>query len=134
MSKSLVVASLSSFVFLVVVDFIWLSNAINFLYRPRLGGLLAEKPVLWAAALFYVLYGVGMAVFAVRPALAGGGVLTALWTGAFLGLLAYGTYDLTNQATIKGWSVTVTIVDMAWGALVTGLAAAFGVWVAQKVG
>lgn len=134
MSKPLLIAALSSFTLLVVVDFIWLSQAVNFLYRPKLGGLLAEKPVLWAALLFYILYGVGMAFLAIRPALAGGGVQTAAWTGALMGLVAYGTYDLTNQATLKGWSITVTIVDMAWGALVTAAACAFGVWVSQKLG
>ncbi len=133
MSKSLVIASLASFLLLVVVDFVWLSQAVNFLYRPKLGGLLAEKPALGAAALFYLLYGVGMAALVIRPALAGGGVLTAAWTGALLGLVAYGTYDLTNQATLKGWSVTVTVVDMAWGAFVTAAVCAFGVWVSEKV-
>jgi uncharacterized membrane protein len=132
MSKSLVIATLSSFVVLVVVDFIWLSNAVNFLYRPKLGGLLAEKPVMWAAVLFYLIYGVGIGFFVLRPALATGSLLTALYTGAALGLLAYGTYDLTNQATIKGWSVTITIIDMAWGAFVTALASTIGLWVAQK--
>jgi len=134
MTKSLTIASLSSLAFLVVVDFVWLSNAINFLYRPRIGALLADKPVLWAAALFYLLYGLGMAVIVLRPAVAENSVFTALWMGAFMGLIAYGTYDLTNQATLKGWSVTITVVDMAWGAFITGVSCAFGMWVAQKVG
>jgi uncharacterized membrane protein len=134
MSKSLLVASLSSFVLLVVIDFIWLTNASNFLYKPKLGPLLLEKPVLWVAALFYLLYAVGIAGLVLRPAVAEGSIITALWMGALLGLVAYGTYDLTNQATIKGWSLTVTVVDMAWGAFVTGVVSAFGVWVSEKVG
>jgi uncharacterized membrane protein len=133
-TKSFTIASLASLAFLVVVDFVWLSNAINFLYRPKLGSMLLEKPLMWAAVLFYLLYGTGMAVIAIRPALADGSVLTALWMGAFMGLVAYGTYDLTNLATLKGWSVTITLVDMAWGAFITGVSCAFGVWVAQKVG
>ena len=134
MSKTLVVASLTSLVLLVAVDFVWLSNAVNFLYRPKLGALLAEKPVLWAAVAFYLLYGVGMSLLVIRPALAEGGMFTAAWTGALLGLVAYGTYDLTNQTTLKGWSITVTVVDMAWGAFVTAAACAVGVWVSEKVG
>ena len=134
MSKSFVIASLTSVLLLVVVDFVWLSQAVNFLYRPKLGGLLAERPVIWAAVLFYLLYGIGMAMLVIRPALTGGGVLTAAWSGALLGLVAYGTYDLTNQATLRGWSFTVTVVDMAWGALVTAAACAAGVWVAKQVG
>ena len=117
-----------------MVDFIWLTTASNFLYKPKLGPLLLEKPVLWAAALFYVLYAVGVAVLILRPAVAEGSVFTALWTGALLGLVAYGAYDLTNQATLKGWSLTVTVVDMAWGAFVTGVVSAFGVWVGNKFG
>ncbi len=134
MSKPLIIASFSSFLLLVVVDYFWLSNAVNFLYRPKLGALLADKPVLWAAALFYVLYGIGVAVLVLRPALAEGGIVAALWMGALFGLVAYGTYDLTNQATIKGWSLTVTVVDMVWGAFITGVVSAFGVWVSQRVG
>ena len=134
MSKPLIIASFSSFLLLVVVDYFWLSNAVNFLYRPKLGALLADKPVLWAAALFYVLYGIGVAVLVLRPALVESGIVAALWMGALFGLVAYGTYDLTNQATIKGWSLTVTVVDMVWGAFITGVVSAFGVWVSQKVG
>jgi len=133
MTKSMIVASLSSFLLLVVVDFIWLSKAVNFLYRPKLGALLADKPSLVPAIVFYLLYGLGMALLVIRPAVAAGSVFTALWTGALLGLVAYGTYDLTNQATLKGWSMTVTVVDMAWGGLVTALTSAAGVWIAQKV-
>jgi len=134
MSKPLIIASFSSFLLLVVVDYFWLSNAVNFLYHPKLGALLADKPVLWAAALFYVLYGIGVAVLVLRPALVESGIVAALWMGALFGLVAYGTYDLTNQATIKGWSLTVTVVDMVWGAFITGVVSAFGVWVSQKVG
>lgn len=134
MTKSVIIASLSSILLLVVVDFIWLSNAMNFLYKPKLGALLRDKPDLAPAALFYLLYAVGMSLLVIRPAVNAGSVFTALWTGALLGLVAYGTYDLTNQATLKGWSLEVTIIDMAWGGLVTALTCAAGVWIAQKVG
>lgn len=134
MSKPFVIASLSSFLLLVVIDFIWLSNAINFLYRPKLGDLLADKPAIAPALVFYLLYGLGVALLVVRPAVNADSVFTALWTGAVLGLVAYGTYDLTNQATLKGWSLTVTVVDMAWGSFVTAVVSAAGVWIAQKVG
>jgi uncharacterized membrane protein len=134
MSKTLAVASLSTLVVLVVLDFLWLSNALNFLYRPKIGPLLAEKPQMGAAAVFYILYAVGLSVLVLRPALASGGPVTALWTGALFGLVAYGTYNLTNQATLKGWSPVVTVVDMGWGAAVTAVAAAAGVWIGQRFG
>ena len=133
MSKSFLIAASSSFVILLAADFVWLSNAVNFLNRPRLGALLADKPVLWAAALFYVLYGIGLTFLVVRPAVSADSVFTALWTGALFGLVAYGTYDLTNQATLKGWSLTVTVVDMAWGATISAGAPALGVWFARKL-
>ncbi len=133
MSKAFTIASLSSFVILVVIDFVWLSSAVNFLYRPRIGHLLADKPNLGAAVVFYLLYGLAMAVIVQRPAVAEASVFTALWMGAFLGLVAYGTYDLTNQATLKDWSWTITVADMAWGAFVTGLSCAAGLWIAQKL-
>ena len=132
MTKVFTIASLSSFVILLVIDAVWLSNAVNFLYRPRIGALLADKPDFAAAAVFYILYSVGMAVLVQRPA--EGSVLAALWMGAALGLVAYGTYDLTNQATLKGWSWTVTVVDMAWGAAVTGVSCAAGQWIGQRLG
>lgn len=134
MSKSVIIASLSSFLLMVVLDFIWLSNAVNFLYRPKLGELLAEKPAMAPALVFYLLYGLGVALLVVRPAVNADSVFTALWTGAVLGLVAYGTYDLTNQATLKSWSMTVTVVDMAWGGFVTAIVSAAGVWIARKVG
>jgi uncharacterized membrane protein len=119
-------------VLLVIVDFIWLSNAINFLYRPKLGDLLLEKPNMLAAVLFYLLYGIGFMVLVIRPAVASDSVELAAWTGAVFGFVAYGTYDLTNQATLKGWSWTVSAVDMVWGAFMTGLVCAAGVWIARK--
>lgn len=133
MTKAFTIASLSGFLILVVFDFLWLSNAVNFLYRPRIGHLLADKPNMAAAIVFYLLYGIGMAVIVQRPAVAEGSVLTALWMGAFLGLIAYGTYDLTNQATLKDWSVVITVADMIWGAFVTGVSCAAGLWIAQKL-
>jgi len=133
MSKAFTIASLSSLVMLVIIDVIWLMNAANFLFKPKIGHLMAEKVTLWAAILFYLIYAVGMAVFAIRPALAENSVSLAFGYGALLGFIAYGTYDLTNQATLKDWSPLVTAVDMTWGTLMTGVACAFGVWLAQKL-
>ena len=68
----------------------------------------------------------------VRPALDATSIFASLWMGALFGLVAYGTYDLTNAATLKGWSLTVTVVDMLWGSLLTGLSSAVGVWLALR--
>ena len=105
------------------MDFVWLSLTHATLYKAKLGGLLLDKPNFTVAALFYLFYAVGVVIFAVLPALEQGSWLRALWAGALLGFIAYGAYDLTNMATLAGWSPTVTFVDMAWGTFATGVAA-----------
>ncbi len=105
------------------MDFAWLSLSLAPVYKKHLGGLLMDKPNLPVAGLFYLVYVVGIVVFAVLPALEAGSWIRALWAGALLGLVAYGTYDMTNLATLSGWSPVVSLVDMAWGTFATGGAA-----------
>jgi uncharacterized membrane protein len=88
--------------------------------------MMLDKPLLGVAFLFYLLYVVGIVVFAVLPGLREENWRTAAMLGALLGLVAYGTYDLTNLATLKGWPMTVTIVDMAWGVVLTAASATAG--------
>lgn len=135
MSKSLAVAALGMWAILGLLDFLWLSTAAKWLYRPRLGHLLGEQ-VVWAPALlFYLLYGIGLLAFVLRPALQEASGLPAvfLW-GCLFGLIAYGTYDLTNHATLRDWPLAVTVIDMAWGALLSGTASVAGIWLARKFG
>ena len=113
------------------LDSIWLSLAASRLYRPRLGSLLLERFNMAPAAAFYLIYLGGILVFAIAPALSAGRWTTALMRGAMLGLVAYATYDLTNQATLRGWSITVTIADLCWGSFVTATAATIGFTVAR---
>jgi uncharacterized membrane protein len=81
----------------------------------------------WAAAIiFYLLFIVGLVVFVIRPALAGGKPLEALFFGALFGLISYATYDLSNLATLKDWPVVVTVVDLGWGAVLGGLVSFVG--------
>jgi uncharacterized membrane protein len=119
-------AYLAALVVALAMDFVWLSVAGKLLYRPRLGDMLLDQPVLWAAAAFYLMYGIGIVVFAVAPALAAGEWTRAALLGALLGVVAYGTYDFTNQATLKNWSTLITVCDMGWGALLTLAAASAG--------
>lgn len=132
MIKTYLLASAVAFGVFVIVDFVWLSNAARWLYRPQIGSLLLDRPVFGPAIVFYFLYAVGLALLVVRPAVDAGSVISALWMGCVLGLVAYGTYDLTNAATLKGWSLKVTVIDMAWGAVLTGFSAAAGVWAALR--
>jgi len=115
------------------LDSIWLSLAASRLYRPKLGPLLLDQFNLLPAAAFYLIYLAGILVFAIAPALASGRWTTALARGAMLGLVAYSTYDLTNQATLRGWSATVTLADLCWGTLVTATAATIGFIVASAM-
>jgi uncharacterized membrane protein len=130
----LAVATLAAAIVMLVFDAIWLTLATPGLYRPALGELLAEPPNLVAAGAFYLLYLVGVVVFAIRPALAGGSLMHAAALGGFLGLVAYGTYDLTNLATLRAWPVGLTIIDMVWGTLLTATVASAGYWAARRFG
>jgi len=125
MAKYLI-AYLATAVVFFGLDFIWLSNASDRFYRIMLGDLLTEKPNLLVCALFYLVYVSGGVVFAVGPALNGGAWTTAMLLGAILGLIAYGTYDFTNLATIKDWPVVVSVVDLVWGISLTTVAATLG--------
>lgn len=133
MRTILIAYGATALVFL-VLDAIWLGTMVGNFYRPRIGALLLEQPRLGVAVAFYLLYVAGVVVFAVMPGLRAEGWATALLLGMGLGLFAYGTYDLTNLATLRGWSVAVTVVDMVWGAAVTGLAALAGTQAARWFG
>ena len=92
--------------------------------------MLIDQPNLGVAGLFYLCYVVGIVHFAVLPAVNAGTWVTALINGALLGLVAYGTYDMTNLATLKNWAVSVSVVDMIWGVSLTAVAACCGYCVA----
>jgi uncharacterized membrane protein len=126
-----ITSALATAISFLALDSIWLSMAASRLYRPKLGPLLLDHFKLAPAAAFYLIYLLGIMVFAVAPAVASGRWTTALMRGALLGLVAYSTYDLTNQATLRGWSATVTIADLCWGCFVTGAAATIGFTVAR---
>ena len=108
------------------LDAIWLTQVALGMYRRELGGLLLDRPNLVIAGIFYLVFVVGLVVLAINPALNGGSWLTALLMGGVLGLVAYGTYDITNLSTLKGWSVTVTIADLVWGTVLSAVSATAG--------
>lgn len=123
---------LTALVFL-ALDTAWLVTMADRLYRPALGHLMAPQFALAPAAAFYLLYVAGMVGFALVPALAAGRRRVALVRGAALGLLAYATYDLTNQATLRDWPWTVTLADLAWGTFATAVApAAAAAWMLRR--
>ncbi len=106
------------------LDYLWLRVIATAWYETAMAHLLAPRPNLVAAAVFYFGYPVGLMVFAVVPA--GGEWLRALALGALFGLFAYGTYDITNLAVMRDWSLRLTLIDSAWGVFVSAAGAAAG--------
>ena len=137
-TRTLVTAYLAALVCFLAMDACWLSLMGPRFYAPALGPLMAPEVGWLAAVLFYPAYIAGLIYFAVLPALKSGQpgaarqALQALRRGSLLGLLAYATYDLTNQSTLRDWPWSVTGVDMAWGAVVSGAASGFGAYVASR--
>lgn len=128
---TLLAAYAGSAVVFFALDFVWLSFVALGFYRSEMGELLLDKPNLLPAALFYLFYVVGVVGFAVVPAVNAQSWIWAVIAGVALGLIAYGTYDMTNLATIKDWSLKVSMVDLAWGGFVTGAAALGGYFAAR---
>lgn len=114
---------------MLVLDVLWIGVIAKPLYQQGIGHLMAEQPVVPVAVLFYVLYAVGVVVFAVAPQLAPAlprGWAETLGMAALFGFIAYATYDLTNLATLKGWPLGLSLIDMAWGTVVSMASAAGG--------
>lgn len=109
------------------LDAVWLTLAGPRLYRPALEPILTDGFRLLPAVIFYLAYITGVLLLVVLPAAREGGWPRAAVNGALLGAMAYATYDLTNQATLKLWSWKVTVIDIAWGTLLTAAAATAGV-------
>ncbi len=133
MTRYLVAYIVTAIVFL-GLDALWLSRVALGMYRRELGSLLLDKPNLVIAGVFYLLFVAGIVILAIAPALNNGGTwVNALLMGAVLGLVAYGTYDITNLSTLKNWSVTVTMADIAWGTALTAVSATIGYWVVSAL-
>ena len=113
------------------LDFLWLSVVAIGFYRSQIGQLLLEQFNLAPAGIFYLFYVAGIVGFAIVPALNAESWVWALVAGVALGLVAYGTYDMSNLATLKGWSFQLSVVDMLWGGFLTGAAALAGYFVAR---
>ena len=133
MLKCFLLATIITSLVFLLIDVIWLSYATKSFYRPLIGNLLTDKPVLWAAALFYILYVVGVAIIVIQPCIHDSSILRSVYIGFIFGLVAYGTYNLTNMAVLKGWSPTVVFVDMFWGGSLTAFSAGSGIFLAKKI-
>lgn len=116
------------------VDGVWLAVVARSFYREHLGGLMRTSPNLAVALLFYLLYVFGVLALVVLPAHEASSLARAVGYGALFGIVAYATYDLTNLATLEGWPVIVTAVDLVWGGVLTAIVAASGYFFARWLG
>jgi uncharacterized membrane protein len=126
-----IVAYAAALIVFGILDAIWLTTMTSRLYRPALGEILLENLRFGPALVFYLLYPIGLVVFAAMPALRSGSVGMALAYGALFGLLAYATYDLTNYATLRAWTLQLTLIDLAYGTVVAALTAASSYYAAR---
>ena len=109
----------------VVMDAAWLMLVALKMFQSQLG-ILRPEPMLEAAIAFYLIFAFGLVALAVRPAVAAGSMAVAASKGAVLGLTAYATFDLTNLAVIKGWTIELAAIDIAWGVGVSAIASMAG--------
>jgi uncharacterized membrane protein len=117
----------------VVVDMAWLGTMASRFYKPLIGDIAMAGVSLPPAVLFYAIYPVGLMIFAIEPALRAGSWLIALIYGALFGFFTYATYDLSNQATLRNWTFTLTAVDVVWGTFLGALASAVTFWVVSRL-
>ena len=131
--KIILTSTLLAALIFLIIDIIWLSFAVKSFYRPNIGHLLLDKPVMWAAAMVYIIYVVGIGVVIIEPSINYDNIFSFLLKSFIFGLVAYGTYNLTNMATIKGWSQSVVFVDMLWGGFLPAFSSYYGIFFAKKL-
>ncbi|MDH3669321.1 MAG: DUF2177 family protein [Paracoccaceae bacterium] len=116
----------AALVFFLAIDVVWIKTVMRPIFERNVGALLLESPRMGAAVSFYALYVAGILYFAIAPAMSAESWRVAALNGAIIGFLAYGTYEATNLATLKGWSYEMLAIDIAWGVALTALTAVVG--------
>jgi uncharacterized membrane protein len=124
---------IAALIVLVVGDIVWLGYFAHAVFRPTLKPILRDEIDWRAAVLFYLLYAAGVVIFALSPALAHRSVRVALIYGLLLGFFAYMTYDLTNFATLRAWTVRLALMDVGWGTFISGVAGIVGYGAARAI-
>ena len=124
---------LTSLGVMTAIDAVWLGLVAPKFYKKHIGYIMTDMPIWLSAIIFYLIFILGVAVFVVYPGWRNSESLTKIaLQGALLGLVSYATYDLTNQATLKGWPFIVTAVDLMWGTFLTALVSVVSVLVLKK--
>jgi uncharacterized membrane protein len=131
--KTLLISYIITLVIFTGIDFVWLGRMGDVIYRPVMGDMALEGFRAVPAVAFYLIFAAGVVYFAVSPALASNQWDIALVKGALLGFFAYATYDLTNQATLKNWSTFLSLADLSWGTVLTGVSATSSFFVVRSL-
>ena len=126
-------AYLAIIVLMFVLDIVWLSMIAQPLYQQGIGHLMAAKPNFLFAALFYMVYVCGLVWFALMPNRHHRGLKNTFAAAAIFGFCVYASYDLTNLALLKDWPLSLSIIDITWGTMLSGVSAAFGKWVFNRM-
>jgi uncharacterized membrane protein len=127
-----IIAYLATLIAFLAIDMVWLTWLARATYVAEMGDLIRKQPNLVAAMAFYLLYAAGLTYFAVLPGFKSGSALQGLLLGAALGLVAYGTYDLTNLSVMNGFGVKIALIDLLWGTFLSGITAMLVVASLQK--
>lgn len=122
-----------TFLVFLAIDAFWLGLVAPSFYRSQIGYIMADQPNFVAAGLFYLLFIYGMVVFIVEPGVREWTLLQSVSRGALFGLVTYATYDLTNLATLEGWPILVTVVDLAWGIFLSAAVTWVSVWAGKRL-
>jgi uncharacterized membrane protein len=122
-----------TFVVFFIVDMAWLGLIAKDLYKKYLGDFLSEQVNWTAAVVFYLLFVVGVFIFAIMPSVEKNSVVSAITLGALFGFFTYATYDLTNLATLKNWPITIVFIDIIWGSVLTGIVSTAGFYIVKYV-
>jgi uncharacterized membrane protein len=131
MSK-IIIAYIATLITFVGIDMVWLGWLARATYVAEMGELIRKQPNVAAAVAFYLLYAAGLMFFAIMPGLKAGSVAQAMVLGGFMGLIAYGTYDLTNLSVLNNYSTKIALIDLAWGTVLSGATAAIVATVIRK--
>jgi len=129
-TKILISYILTFFVFL-IVDMAWLGLIAKDLYKKYLGNIVSDQVNWTAAIVFYLLFVVGVFIFAILPAIEKNSLRSAIILGALFGFFTYATYDLTNLATIKNWPIKIVVIDIIWGSLLTAIVSTAGFYITK---
>jgi len=129
--KTLLINYLLTLIVFLIIDMAWLGLVAKNLYQKYLGDFLSDQVNWTAAFIFYLIYVVGVSVFAIYPAIKKNSARSAALMGCLFGFFSYATYDLTNLATLKGWPLPIVFIDITWGIILTAMVSLSGFYIAK---